>query len=118
MRPANQASTDGGDATVPGAAGTSRGAERVLRYFTVAGGRAVIVAGSTMPGEHEIAAGTREIVVEATTLPIGAGPTIRTLLIPNLPALVGVPLHVQALIEGPQGLATAGFTNVASDTIQ
>ncbi|MFO7693652.1 MAG: 3-deoxy-D-manno-octulosonic acid transferase [Vicinamibacterales bacterium] len=37
-----------------GAPGTSRGAERVLRYFTVAAGRAVIVAGSTMPGEHEI----------------------------------------------------------------
>jgi 3-deoxy-D-manno-octulosonic-acid transferase len=39
---------------VPGATGTSRGAERVLRCFTVAAGRAVIVAGSTMPGEHEI----------------------------------------------------------------
>ena len=39
---------------VPGATGTSRGAERVLRFFTVADGRAVIVAGSTMPGEHEI----------------------------------------------------------------
>ena len=37
-----------------GAAGTARGAERVLRYLTVADDRAVIVAGSTMPGEHEI----------------------------------------------------------------
>lgn len=57
-------------------------------------------------------------LVEATTLPTGAGPTIRTLPIPNLPAFVGVPLHVQALIEGPQGLAAARFTNVASRTIQ
>jgi len=39
---------------VPGASGVARGAERVLRYFTVAEGRAVVVAGSTMPGEHEI----------------------------------------------------------------
>jgi len=39
---------------VPGTSGTARGAERVLRYFTVADGRAVVVAGSTMPGEHEI----------------------------------------------------------------
>jgi 3-deoxy-D-manno-octulosonic-acid transferase len=31
-----------------------RGAERVLRFFAVAEGRAIIVAGSTMPGEHEI----------------------------------------------------------------
>jgi len=38
----------------PGTSGTARGAERVLRYFTVAEGRAVVVAGSTMPGEHEI----------------------------------------------------------------
>jgi 3-deoxy-D-manno-octulosonic-acid transferase len=39
----------------PGAGGTARGgAERVLRYLSVAQGRAVIVAGSTMPGEHEI----------------------------------------------------------------
>ena len=36
----------------PGAA--HGGAERVLRYLTVPDGRAVIVAGSTMPGEHEI----------------------------------------------------------------
>ena len=40
---------------VPGATGPARGgAERVLRYFAVAEGRAVVVAGSTMPGEHEI----------------------------------------------------------------
>ena len=39
---------------VPGASGAARGAERVLRYFGVAEGRAVVVAGSTMPGEHEI----------------------------------------------------------------
>jgi 3-deoxy-D-manno-octulosonic-acid transferase len=39
---------------VPGTAGTARGAERVLRFLAVAEGRAVIVAGSTMPGEHEI----------------------------------------------------------------
>ena len=39
---------------VPGTSGTARGAERVLRYFRVADGRAVLVAGSTMPGEHEI----------------------------------------------------------------
>ena len=39
---------------VPGASGAARGAERVLRYFAVAEGRAVVVAGSTMPGEHEI----------------------------------------------------------------
>jgi 3-deoxy-D-manno-octulosonic-acid transferase len=39
---------------VTGTAGTARGAERVLRYLTVADGRAVVVAGSTMPGEHEI----------------------------------------------------------------
>jgi 3-deoxy-D-manno-octulosonic-acid transferase len=39
---------------IPGASGTARGAERVLRYFRVAGGRAVLVAGSTMPGEHDI----------------------------------------------------------------
>jgi 3-deoxy-D-manno-octulosonic-acid transferase len=39
----------------PGGAGAARGgAERVLRYLAVAAGRAVIVAGSTMPGEHEI----------------------------------------------------------------
>jgi len=38
----------------PGAAGSRAGAERVLRYLTVADGRAVIVAGSTMPGEHEM----------------------------------------------------------------
>jgi 3-deoxy-D-manno-octulosonic-acid transferase len=39
----------------PGGGGTARGgAERVLRYLSVAQGRAVIVAGSTMPGEHEI----------------------------------------------------------------
>ena len=31
-----------------------RGAERVLRFFQVSEGRAVIVAGSTMPGESEI----------------------------------------------------------------
>jgi 3-deoxy-D-manno-octulosonic-acid transferase len=37
------------------AAGAARGgADRVLRYLSVADGRAVIVAGSTMPGEHEI----------------------------------------------------------------
>ena len=30
------------------------GADRVLRYLSVPEGRAVIVAGSTMPGEHEI----------------------------------------------------------------
>jgi 3-deoxy-D-manno-octulosonic-acid transferase len=36
-----------------GTSGAARGADRVLRYFTVAGGRAVVVAGSTMPGEHE-----------------------------------------------------------------
>ena len=39
---------------IPGTTGTARGAERVLRYFTVADGRAVVVAGSTMPGEHDI----------------------------------------------------------------
>jgi 3-deoxy-D-manno-octulosonic-acid transferase len=39
---------------IPGTPGTARGAERVLRYFTVADGRAVVVAGSTMPGEHDI----------------------------------------------------------------
>ncbi|MCU0250184.1 MAG: 3-deoxy-D-manno-octulosonic acid transferase [Vicinamibacterales bacterium] len=39
----------------PGSTGPARGgAERVLRYFAVAEGRAVVVAGSTMPGEHEI----------------------------------------------------------------
>jgi 3-deoxy-D-manno-octulosonic-acid transferase len=39
----------------PGGPGPARGgAERVLRYLTVPDGRAVIVAGSTMPGEHEI----------------------------------------------------------------
>jgi 3-deoxy-D-manno-octulosonic-acid transferase len=38
----------------PGTSGTARGAERVLRYLTVAEGRAVVVAGSTMPGEHDI----------------------------------------------------------------
>jgi 3-deoxy-D-manno-octulosonic-acid transferase len=37
-----------------GAAGLERGADRVLRYFHVAAQRPVIVAGSTMPGEHEI----------------------------------------------------------------
>jgi 3-deoxy-D-manno-octulosonic-acid transferase len=37
-----------------GAAGLERGADRVLRYFHVATQRPVIVAGSTMPGEHEI----------------------------------------------------------------
>jgi len=35
-------------------AGLERGADRVLRYFHVAAQRPVIVAGSTMPGEHEI----------------------------------------------------------------
>ena len=40
---------------LPGAAGAARGgAERVLRFLTVAEGRAVVVAGSTMPGEHEL----------------------------------------------------------------
>jgi 3-deoxy-D-manno-octulosonic-acid transferase len=40
---------------VPATGGTARGgAERVLRYLTVAEGRAVVVAGSTMPGEHDI----------------------------------------------------------------
>jgi 3-deoxy-D-manno-octulosonic-acid transferase len=39
----------------PAAAGATRGgADRVLRYLNVADGRAVVVAGSTMPGEHEI----------------------------------------------------------------
>jgi 3-deoxy-D-manno-octulosonic-acid transferase len=38
----------------PGSAGSARGAERVLRFLGVAEGRAVVVAGSTMPGEHEI----------------------------------------------------------------
>jgi 3-deoxy-D-manno-octulosonic-acid transferase len=37
-----------------GAAGLERGADRVLRYFHVTAQRPVIVAGSTMPGEHEI----------------------------------------------------------------
>jgi len=38
----------------PGAAGAARVArERVLRFLAVAEGRSVIVAGSTMPGEHE-----------------------------------------------------------------
>jgi 3-deoxy-D-manno-octulosonic-acid transferase len=35
-------------------AGLERGADRVLRYFHVAPHRPVVVAGSTMPGEHEI----------------------------------------------------------------
>jgi 3-deoxy-D-manno-octulosonic-acid transferase len=39
---------------VEGPSGMARGAERVLRYFAVADGRAVVVAGSTMPGEHDI----------------------------------------------------------------
>jgi 3-deoxy-D-manno-octulosonic-acid transferase len=38
----------------PGAGAARGGADRVLRYLSVAEGRAVIVAGSTMPGEHEI----------------------------------------------------------------
>ncbi|HNV02803.1 MAG TPA: 3-deoxy-D-manno-octulosonic acid transferase [Vicinamibacterales bacterium] len=33
---------------------SSRAGDRVLRFFRVAAGRAIIVAGSTMPGEHEI----------------------------------------------------------------
>jgi 3-deoxy-D-manno-octulosonic-acid transferase len=37
-----------------GAAAFGRGAERVLRFFRVAPGRPVIVAGSTMPAESEI----------------------------------------------------------------
>jgi len=35
-------------------AGLERGADRVLRYFHVAPGRPIVVAGSTMPGEHEM----------------------------------------------------------------
>ncbi len=38
----------------PGAGAGRGGADRVLRYLSVAEGRAVMVAGSTMPGEHEI----------------------------------------------------------------
>jgi 3-deoxy-D-manno-octulosonic-acid transferase len=37
-----------------GTAAQDRGAERVLRYFTLPPGRPVVVAGSTLPGEHEI----------------------------------------------------------------
>jgi 3-deoxy-D-manno-octulosonic-acid transferase len=39
-----------------------RGDERVLRFLRVADGRAIIVAGSTMPGEHEIVLGAFERV--------------------------------------------------------
>jgi len=38
----------------PGRAVPGRGADRVLRFFNVSPGRLVVVAGSTMPGEHEI----------------------------------------------------------------
>jgi len=38
---------------VPGAATPGRGRDRVLRYFRIASGRAVIIAGSTMRGEEE-----------------------------------------------------------------
>ncbi len=38
----------------PGAtAARSRGSDRVVRFFRVAPGRAIVVAGSTMPGEHD-----------------------------------------------------------------
>jgi len=39
---------------IEGPVGFGRGAERVLRFFRVPAGRAVIVAGSTMPGESEM----------------------------------------------------------------
>ncbi len=40
---------------IPGAATPGRGRERVLRYFRIAPGRPVVVAGSTMRGEEEMA---------------------------------------------------------------
>ncbi|MEI6668533.1 MAG: 3-deoxy-D-manno-octulosonic acid transferase [Acidobacteriota bacterium] len=43
-----------------GAAASGKGAERVLRFFKVAPGRPVIVAGSTMPGESEMVLGCFE----------------------------------------------------------
>src|SRR5436190_1645523 len=39
---------------VPGAPTPGRGRDRVLRYFRITSGRAVIVAGSTMRGEEEL----------------------------------------------------------------
>jgi len=52
------------DALRPQARSTApgRGDERVLRYFRVAAGRSIVVAGSTMPGEHEIVLGAFERV--------------------------------------------------------
>jgi 3-deoxy-D-manno-octulosonic-acid transferase len=52
------------DALRPQARGTApgRGDERVLRYFGVAPGRSIVVAGSTMPGEPEIVLGAFERV--------------------------------------------------------
>jgi FG-GAP-like repeat len=58
------------------------------------------------------------MLLDTFVLPGGAGPTIRTFGIPNLPALAGIALHVQALIEGTQGLGNAHFTNMISSTIQ
>ena len=56
--------------TPGGLPGAARGADRVLRYFHVAADRPVIVAGSTMPGEHEIVLAAFERIRTLTGNPL------------------------------------------------
>jgi 3-deoxy-D-manno-octulosonic-acid transferase len=78
---------------MPGGAGFGRGADRVLRFFKLPPGRALIVAGSTMPGESEIVLGCFE--------------RIRTLA--NHPLLVIAPRKPEHFDAVEQAAKHAGF---------